>query len=114
MKLRRPCGHKDRQGDDLYDKHAIFEVGIHVGWCNGGEFLPEDALVIENGEWPETLVKELARLGFDGERLPPADLVLADVATAYRQGVIDGKTEGYDEGYKAAMVVGDPGGFNGL
>ena len=28
---------------------------------------------------------------------------------AYRQGVIDGKTEGYDEGYKAAMVEGDPG-----
>lgn len=50
MRLRRSCQH------DRYDEHPWDDFGeVAVFTCPGGEFLPEDALVIEKveGEWPD-------------------------------------------------------------
>lgn len=50
MRLRKPCEH------GKHDEHIV-RIGVWPGWtfCPGGEFLTEDALVIERvaGEWPE-------------------------------------------------------------
>lgn len=54
MRLRKPCEHYQ------YDSHVWVSDGGHpessiaYADCPGGEFLPDDALVIEKvgGEWP--------------------------------------------------------------
>ena len=60
MKLRKPCEH-DRYEAHYYDKD---DVGFGPLHCPGGEFLADDALVIEkvDGEWPDWAVK--AGLGY--------------------------------------------------
>lgn len=42
MKLRKPCEH------GVYDGHG--DIGSFRGWCPGGEFLPDDAIVIEEAD----------------------------------------------------------------
>lgn len=50
MRLRKECAHKK------YDAHWAGPTGNRV-FCDGGEFLPEDAIAIEKvaGEWPPQL-----------------------------------------------------------
>lgn len=57
MRLRKPCQH------GRYDSHYIDDPDDKYAgaMCAGGEFLPEDALVIEkvDGEWPDWAIEVL-------------------------------------------------------
>lgn len=88
MRLRRPCKH------DRYDDHfppnedlpgwetKYAQMGYEREtkgwfWCPGGEFLPEDALVIELGSWPLWLTEIISEWGLDPQTF------LSDVEDAY-------------------------------
>lgn len=91
MRLRKPCEH------DQYDEHLVAGLNPPMFTCPGGQFLPEDALVIEkvDGEWPTTLdeiVDEWA-----------TDYVMDDIGGVPRLGIKDL----FDA--LAASQVGKPG-----
>lgn len=81
MRLRRPCEH------DLYDAHGLYSehADTYPSYkpltqfemtCPGGEFLPEDAVVIVkvDGEWPSEFVPVIAvalRIGAKKGRTVP-------------------------------------------
>lgn len=62
MRLRRPCDHGN------YDMHRFSpNEDRYYETCPGGEFLPEDAIVIEkvDGRWPSHLLVRAGSVLFE-------------------------------------------------
>lgn len=76
MRLRNPCRH------DLYESHYIGQGHYSNDWCPGGEYLSEDALIVEkvDGEWPEWATTVL--YGMIRRDLYPESYVLDGLAKA--------------------------------